>query len=174
MLVKYIMNVFKKLFEGRKLNCNEVVKEVSNGKYKKLDTYLEEMNNKVTDLAGIKGKVLWTNSNPSAKIGSTTVTLNDDISNYDEIGIYYYTFIEGETMGYVRGILDKFSEIFLDSTFFYQQDIYTGTRSLSRFSGKTCYIGDAYAMIEASGITKRLSNDWIIPLYIVGYKTNLF
>lgn len=72
MLVKYIMNVFKKLFEGRKLNCNEVVKETSTGKYKKLDTYLDEVNNK---------NALYIVDNPTSNIEVSEITtiLSTDI-----------------------------------------------------------------------------------------------
>lgn len=50
MLVKKIMNVFKQLFKGKKLNCNEVAicTDSTNNKYKNLDTYLDTLTNSKT------------------------------------------------------------------------------------------------------------------------------
>lgn len=38
---------------------------------------------------GLTKTVLWTNSNPSAGMGEVTLTLSDNASNYDYIGIKY-------------------------------------------------------------------------------------
>ena len=38
---------------------------------------------------GLTKTVLWTNPNPSANMGSATLTLSDNVNNYDYIGFKY-------------------------------------------------------------------------------------
>lgn len=153
MLVKYIMNVFKKLFKGRKLNCNEVVKEVSNGKYKKLDTYLEEMNNKVADIAGIKGEVLWTNSNPISAFVGQTISIN--FSNYDMYEIIFY-----------------------QSTSHNDRELSSGKLRTQKGGVLSYTPNNFFRAWMATNLSLTFEdtsdNNYLIPAYVIGYKTNLF
>lgn len=114
------------------------------------------------------GTILWTNPNPSNASGFTsqTVTLSDDISNYDMISVVfrgYYGSSYRMTTGPVPAgncILTSVANI-------------NSRRLLTGISGTSVTFGDAtdYATYGSAGVTNNVN---VIPEYIIGYKMGLF
>jgi hypothetical protein len=117
------------------------------------------------------GKLLWTNSNPSSNFNSQDINLSSD--DYDKLTIIYKTqtsenlcmsetimkgqgallhYIQGQTTGFVGNI--RWRE------FNYVND--------TKYS-----FGNGYNQVVTQQ-TATITNQNIIPLYIVGYKTGLF
>ena len=105
-------------------------------------------------LNGIKGKVLWTNQNPSSTFTSQTITLNSD--DYDLFEIIYSYNTSNLYTSSVRGIKGK--GVLLTTI--------TANGAIRRIIS---YISDTSLSVES--IT---DNDSLIPLYVIGYKTGIF
>lgn len=76
MIVRKIMKLFKNLFQGNKLNANEIAIETENNKYKNLNNVINEINSK-----GLKK--LWENTATSkASFPAQDITLSSDDYDY--------------------------------------------------------------------------------------------
>lgn len=111
------------------------------------------------------GKILWTNSNPTTAITTTTITLTSD--DYDVLEIIYRMSIDSNI---------QFSSKFLKGAGCeLMGGVYGGNnyeimfRTLSRTNDTSFDLDKCFY-----GRNKVLYNDGIIPLYIIGYKSNLF
>ena len=105
-------------------------------------------------LNGIKGKVLWTNQNPSSTFTSQTITLNSD--DYDLFEIIYSYNTSNLYTSSVRGIKGK--GVLLTTI--------TTNGAIRRIIS---YISDTSLSVESIA-----DNDSLIPLYVIGYKTGIF
>lgn len=113
--------------------------------------YLDE-NNK-----NLKGKILWVNPNPTNNISTeTTITLSSN--DYDVLEIYYKLFASTTDMD-IKKVVKGFSTRLTV--------IGVGYYSMRRF----IYNNDITYTI---GIDSENASDRSIPLYIVGYKNDLF
>ena len=121
---------------------------------------------------GVIGKILWTNESPSSNIeNGTQITLSSD--DYDMLEIYY-KYTTGNSNMWSKKILKGFS-CYLDIALpYYTSANYTANeyRTFTRNSDTQYTLSDA--KITYSGSTNITRTDYIIPLYIIGYKTGLF
>ena len=114
---------------------------------------IEQIEINKNDIANLKGKILWTNPNPTAEILSDTkITLSS--GDYDYIKI--------------------FSRLSLANNYCYSMDVLKGY-------GTRLYFGGNYRTIDRNNNTSftiKPASDGqgnvMIPQYIVGYKTGLF
>ncbi len=128
--------------------------------------YKDNSNNIMTqeDLnKNITGKKLWTNPNPNSAISQATeITLSS--SEYDVLEIFYKNAINSKLVystRFLKGHDTRIQILTTDTVLFF--------RGIN-------YISDTSYRIELPYYTGTVSNanNLCIPLYIVGYKTNLF
>ena len=111
------------------------------------------------------GTILWTNSSPSSLIpNDTNITIDDD-TNYDILGVFYKIANDGDDVEYAQTIKGYYFNI---GTIGYQG---AGLRRRIVRNSSTSYTIKKYngETLSDSGTGK-----YIIPIYIIGYKTNLF
>lgn len=111
---------------------------------------------------------LWTNSAPSTAFLTTTVTLSDDITNYDYIKVVGNSSTSDTKKTYAMISVDDF--LLTASTvqpIIIQGDVSTtrGARSVQYATNTTVLIDDAYA-VGGSG----KNNGAAIPVQIIGIK----
>ena len=108
--------------------------------------------------------VLWTNDSPTSSFAAQTITLNDDISNYN-----YYEIIYRQTSGV--GIYYSTGKIISGQVckmMLFAATIYT--RTLQDISGTSCQIGNCANYTTYGSSTSSTVNDVCIPIQILGYK----
>lgn len=126
------------------------------------------------DCTGIKGNVLWTNPNTSAVFPAQTINLNNE--NWDVAKIYYKN-ANGEIFS--QEILKTYSNSILEDTQFYYDDtngngIVNRSRYIRNITGSTIRFTACNTIsVYASKSTYIENNNEMIPLLIIGYKTNL-
>lgn len=132
-------------------NMNEIKNVINN--------VTDEINKSISNLSG---KILWANSNPNIDINENTdITLSS--SDYDMLEIYYKLAIDNNKVQSFK--IPKGYDFTLDSIG------YQGV-GLRRFVNRNS--DTSYTIASYSGGNIANSGNYIIPLYIVGYKTNLF
>ncbi len=122
------------------------------------------------ELSAIKGKILWSNSNPNDSFENQNVTL--DGSDYDLLEFFYYDFVSTKSVCSQR--VPKGNNAQLFALFDFNDFSYAGYRKVTRVSDTDFNIGNAITCIFDTQLKRQKNNQWLIPLYIVGYKTNLF
>lgn len=110
------------------------------------------------------GTLLWTNPNPTSSMAVDT-EINLSSSDYDILEIYYN--VEENIVQSSKTIKGYNARL---TSCYYMSNIFGIYRNLVRVSDTkykagNCYYGDS---------TPRTDNSLCIPLYIVGYKTNIF
>ena len=115
-----------------------------------------------------EGKILWTNPNPSSTFPSKTITLNSD--DYDMLKIIWINDIS-EQFANVTEVKKGYG--------FRLYDVWAGasgvgcrSRSATRNSD-TSFLFDG-ARFTIGSLATDFNDDYCVPLYIIGYKTNLF
>lgn len=115
-------------------------------------------------------QILWTNSAPSEDFAYQTITLSS--SDYDILGIYYYDYKVSKNMQYTQCL--KGASFTLNSQLFVSSNYFIVSRVFSRTSDTIFTVDNAVGISASSPSMTTLHNDQIIPVYIVGYKTDLF
>ena len=115
-------------------------------------------------------QILWTNSAPSEDFAYQTITLSS--SDYDILGIYYYDYKVSKNMQYTQCL--KGASFTLNSQLFVSNNYFIVSRVFSRTSDTIFTVDNAVGISASSPSMTTLHNDQIIPVYIVGYKTDLF
>lgn len=116
------------------------------------------------------GKILWTNPNPTSSFEAQNITLSS--SNYDILEFYFKSLDANSNILSVRTVKGKsanLQSLLLDGT---KIDIVLRTAT---------YVNDTQYSISAGNIVQVPStsnvfntNTQCIPIYVIGYKTNLF
>ena len=110
------------------------------------------------------GILLWTNPNPTSSMAANT-EINLSSSDYNILEIYYKA--EENKVQSTRIIKGYDTRL---SSCYYSSNIFGLYRNLTRVSDTKYQAGNCY--YGGNGVTT--DNSLCIPLYIVGYKTNLF
>lgn len=108
------------------------------------------------------GTVLWTNPNPNSNFSSQNITLNS--SDYDVLEVYSKQTTTNSRLSNTK-IIKGYDGIMV-TTF---DTGVSGRRTATRISDTSYTIGNLQSTSEYVG-----NNSFIIPLYIIGYKTGLF
>ena len=109
-------------------------------------------------------KVLWENPSPTSSFAAQTITLNDNISNYN-----YYEIIYRQTSGvgiyYSTGKIPsgQVCKMMLFAATMY-------TRTLQDISGTSCQVGNCANYTTYGSSTSTNVNDVCVPYQILGYK----
>lgn len=120
---------------------------------------------------GLKTKVLWENASPSASFAGQTVTLSDDVENYDYIGII---FARGSGSAENRSMVLPLLLIPIDGVFTGARMTVAGYRNYIRdvtaMSGdKVTFSGGSYYGTYGTN-TASASNTTLTPRQIIGFK----
>lgn len=115
----------------------------------------------------LTGKLLWTNSSPTADFADQDITLSSD--DYDVLEFYYRSDIGGNRGQSIRVLKGYGVEFDMYST-----SVATRTwRRRAVFTNNTKYHFENCIQLE-QGQTTTTHNEYCVPLYVIGYKTGLF
>lgn len=117
----------------------------------------------------IKGKILWANPDPNSSFSPQDITLSS--GDYDVLEWYFKTTVtENEVLSTknIKGYKPKLAQFYCgaDGIVARDRNVYVNSDiSFSIDAGRYC----------SNGSTGRVEdNTYIIPVYVIGYKTNLF
>ena len=126
---------------------------------------IEQIEINKNNIANLKGKILWTNPNPSNLIpNDLNINILSD-EDYDILGVYYKTANDSVDVEYnqtIKGMNFNIGTIGYNGT---------GLRRRITKNSKTSYTIKQY---NGETLSDSATGKYIIPLYIVGYKTGLF
>ena len=105
----------------------------------------------------VSGTILWTNPNPTVSFEEQDITLNENIENYDE-----YIVLAKTWRGNTNIALSTRVPILYGAPMLYTENTNIYQRFTSVPSAKTLHIGSSP------------DNSFLIPIYVIGYKTGLF
>lgn len=136
-------------------DMNEIKTVVNNN-----DDELITINAKLTD---ITGQILWTNSSPTSTFEAQTIILSS--SDYDFYEVYC-SYNNSTASSYVNAYKTiKGKGIIMDN------QGYTSGASVRR---KIDYTNETHLLISSAYGGNSTDNQYLIPLYVIGYKTGLF
>ena len=111
--------------------------------------------------------VLWTNSSPTSSFATQTVTLSDDINNYDYIGIYYRVSTSVATTGFA---MTKVSDYVQNVSSSQPRLAFAGITGTTAQFRNIKYDTDTTVVIGGAIATSGASNNNVIPTAISGLK----
>lgn len=120
------------------------------------------------------GKLLWENPNPNNGFNPQDVILNSD--DYDILEIYYYDWC-GDSDSYKDMLVQraiKGYNFLLHSQITFNNGAYAGNRKAIYVNDTTLHFENTRRIIDDSSFNTGLYEKWNVPIYIIGYKTNLF
>lgn len=118
-------------------------------------------------------KLIWTNPNPTAKFGEQIITV--DIKDYDMLEVFYINYVGDLITSSVKGRMNTAgNKLLLQSIFQHNNKGYIGSRTCWYVNETSLRIGGAVSIISEDSLKRVAVNDWCVPIYIIGYKTNLF
>lgn len=137
-------------------DMNEI-KDVVNG------NYLTEQ----ADFQGLKPFALWENPNISAtNFGPQTITLSS--ADYDYLEVYYYVYNDRRAIQSLKTF--KGEDFELMTVFSHDAKMWWGARLVHYVNDTTFEFKDAYSADPNAIPAPAITNDWIIPIKILGYK----
>ena len=120
-----------------------------------IDVYSSNATKKLIN--DVSGTILWTNPNPTVSFEEQDITLNENIENYDE-----YIVLAKTWRGNTNIALSTRVPISYGAPMLYTENTNIYQRFTSVPSVKTLHIGSSP------------DNSFLVPIYVIGYKTGLF
>ena len=140
---------------------------MENGIHTNTNDIINLKNNKIN-----KAKLLWENPNSNQAFAAQTIELESDY-DYDMLEIFYYDWIN--TQRYLSQKLIKNQKNVITAMFRANQDnFYAGFREITYLNDIQWNISSGYKLVDAGSQASGQDNQWIIPVYIIGYKTGAF
>lgn len=126
-----------------------------------LDLINENKTEIETKINNLKGKILWTNSNPENNFSAQNISLSDSDWDCYEV-IYGSDAVANAKMMSVKSIKNRGCKLNskVGSNNICDREIQYKNQTLF-------YVNGAY-------VNNALNNQYLIPIYIIGYKTGLF
>lgn len=156
------------------INVNPEIADTNKVNAADMNEIKNAVNDNDTKIGNITGTILWTNPNPTSNFGSQTITLSS--GDYDVLEWYIGASTSGTYLFTEKSI--KGSGI--SSTFITEinQGVnqYTGfiQRNIKYATDTTYNVANCLSRRNASQSTPTIDNGYMIPLYVIGYKTGLF
>lgn len=127
-----------------------------------------------TEINNLKGQILWTNPNPTSDFSAQAITLSSN--DYDVLEFVFELGTTGtsSTMTKIlKGTNGNVDQIVNLNSGASQS---TGVRHRAiRYSSDTSYIFDDCLVREGGTASiPSVANNYLIPIYVIGYKTGLF
>lgn len=110
------------------------------------------------------GKILWTNPNPTSSFAEQNITLSS--SDYDMYEVVFHGSQTGANT-FNTGKIPKGMNAFLQQTYSTSGAINVRSRTIN-------YVNDTTFLVIGGLINGSTDNTQCIPVYVIGYKTNLF
>ena len=159
-------------------DMNEI-KSVVNGNYNEVGnitnlttTDKSSVVNAINEVNGLKGKIIWTNSNPTNNFTAQTITV-PNLSNYDMIGVFFFRNTNKDAIFEIKCYNHKNYASTVGGWYgggsfsFYEE----GTKYVQ---SRTFWItSQTTIQFNAGYINSSIDNGRAIPLYIVGYKNSI-
>jgi hypothetical protein len=121
------------------------------------------------DILDITGQILWTNSNPNNAFSSQTILLNSE--NYDILEIFFKNAYDNNNIYSLKTL--KGCDIVLQCNHVSSSNtIYHRYRKMT-YASDTSYTFSTGTQQLTSSSSIENSDLYIIPLYIIGYKTGI-
>lgn len=115
-----------------------------------------------------EGTVLWTNPDSTAEFGAQTITLSEDISNYEYYDIEYCYASSSSTNRSVRFKTGKISRNARTRLMTHAQ--YNFTRQINAPSGTSMEIADCNRYSSYGSAETEITNTVLVPIRVIGYK----
>lgn len=125
------------------------------------------LNNNVVNGFQANGTILWTNPSPASNFAEQTISLDSD--DYDILDFVWQTNIGENRTAITRTLKGNGTQIDFFSTAVATR---VWTRRTTYVSDVSYSIGNCWRM--EYGQTSINENGYCIPLYVIGYKTNIF
>lgn len=129
------------------------------------DLVIEGTETSLEDIANLRRKILWTNSNPEDTFPSQTITFSS--SDYDYYMIIFATSTSLAVLDNT-GLIPKGKRTELSTTYAENGGWYIRYRGIDSATNNTLHFKDAVTREVSSQQTT--SNYHCIPLYVIGYK----
>lgn len=153
------------------LNENSGIAEINKITDANMNEIKSVVNNNATELSNLQGTILWTNSSPTSSFAAQSITLSS--GDYDVLEIFYVDYTQNGRIMSQRAIKGK--DALLNSLFYISNNMYMGARAITYVSATSLSVEACKKIIDNSVIiTPANSNSWLVPQYIIGYKTGLF
>lgn len=143
------------------INENADVADINKVKAEDMNEIKTAVNNNATILGGLNGNILWTNANPTSSFPAQAVNVNDNL--YD---ILLWIFKRKNDIDQIVSMITlKEHGCFMTSI--------SSTGDTVR-RGVTYSTGTTYNVGNGTVGASTTDNEWLVPIYVVGYKTGLF
>lgn len=153
------------------INVNSSVPSTNKVQATDMNEIKSVVNNNADVTHGLKGTILWTNPNPSSAFGPQNITLSS--SDYDFLEIYYYDWIDTKRMMSQKVIKGK--NILINAIFYANTNVFMSNRPFTYNSDTSYSVGKCVALYGSSTfLVDQAINYVCVPLYVIGYKTELF
>ena len=126
--------------------------------------------NYVNNTFEYKGKIIWTNPNPTSAFSGQTINLNESLNNYDAYSIIFVQSTGGPRRYFNSGLIPVGYGTILG---YLAGGVYFYRPTSEIVSGSTITFEDG-EMVSAQTGTITADNTRVIPLYVIGYNTGLF
>lgn len=119
---------------------------------------------------GITEKSLWTNNAPSAAYSSDTVTLSENLDNYDYVKVKFRRSTGASTEYEVWTIptVSSDNKFLMNLAIRISNDFYA--RSVSHYVNNTILFGSTIKFFTSGSVST--ANSYCIPLEVIGVKVN--
>lgn len=153
------------------INVNSSVPSTNKVQATDMNEIKSVVNNNADVTSGLKGTILWTNPNPTSAFGPQNITLSS--SDYDFLEIYYYDWIDTKRMMSQKVIKGK--NILINAIFYANTNFFMSNRPFTYNSDTSYSVGNCTALYGSSTfLVDQAINYVCVPLYVIGYKTELF
>lgn len=115
-------------------------------------------------------KILWKNANPNTLFKAQTIELSSD--DYDVLEIFYIDYQTSNRMMSTKVLKNHPGN--LQACFQYQDHGYIGAREFTFTDSTHIKFVNCVSIIQQDALSRKATEDWCNPVYIIGYKTGLF
>lgn len=149
------------------INVNPDIADTNKVNAADMNEIKTEVNDNYSKITGVQGEIVWTNSNPTSNFGAQSVNLTKSLDTGDCYEIFCRQ-STGNGRIISSGKVPVGHGTFIANPLSLNQ--YRGTAENT--SGSTISFTAGYSANPDGSFTE--NNSLVIPMYIIGYKTNLF
>ena len=155
------------------LNSNPLIADINKVKADDMNEIKNVVNANADIMQGLKGTVLWTNTNHTSSFASQTITLDVSMSNFDCYEIIYRN-VNGENVFYNTGKIPKNHGCRLLDFYVSGGNFGLGARTRIIDYTNDTHLTAQVGRFAQAGSSGKDDNNVCIPEYIIGYKTEMF
>lgn len=156
------------------INVNSSVPSTNKVQATDMNEIKSVVNNNADVMNGLKGTILWTNPSPNNNFAATQITLSS--GDYDFLEIYYYEW-SGDSYSWkdlkCAKVIKGYTTV-LEAIISYNGKGFIGARRVRYTNATNLQIDTCYSLIIDSAFLTTPTDAFCVPLYVIGYKTELF